>query len=191
MKNLLMSLINKITNIPNKIYPVGSIYMSVNNTSPALLFGGEWERIQDRFLLAAGSSYNAGSTGGEPTHKLSVDEIPSHTHTFSGSTNSTGAHTHSVSGTAASAGSHTHQWKGYMTSSPYGSGAYKVPINGNDTWSPNMVSGGSHTHSVSGTAASAGGHSHSISASISNTGSSSAHNNMPPYLTVYIWKRIS
>ena len=36
------------------IYPVGAIYMSVSSTSPASLFGGTWEQIQNRFLLAAG-----------------------------------------------------------------------------------------------------------------------------------------
>lgn len=51
------------------IYPIGSIYISVNNVSPANLFNcGKWERIEDRFLLAAGSSYTAGSTGGSKTH---------------------------------------------------------------------------------------------------------------------------
>lgn len=57
-------------------YPVGSIYMSVNSTDPSTLFGGSWERIQDRFLLASGNSYGAGSTGG------SADSVVvSHTHT--------------------------------------------------------------------------------------------------------------
>ena len=52
----------------NKLYPVGSIYISVNATNPAELFGGTWEQIKDRFLLAAGNAYAAGSTGGEATH---------------------------------------------------------------------------------------------------------------------------
>lgn len=51
------------------IYPIGSIYMSVNNVSPEVLFGGTWEQIEDRFILAAGSSYSAGSEGGTATHK--------------------------------------------------------------------------------------------------------------------------
>lgn len=50
------------------VYPVGSIYMSVNAADPAALFGGTWERLKDRFLLAAGDTYTAGSTGGEATH---------------------------------------------------------------------------------------------------------------------------
>ena len=47
-----------------KIYPIGSIYMSVNSTSPATLFGGTWEQIKDTFLLASGDTYDSGSTGG-------------------------------------------------------------------------------------------------------------------------------
>lgn len=50
------------------VYPVGSIYMSVNSTSPASLFGGTWERIKDKFLLSAGDSYSAGGTGGVAAH---------------------------------------------------------------------------------------------------------------------------
>lgn len=50
-------------------YPVGAIYMSTVSTSPKTLFGfGTWEQIQDKFLLASGSSYAAGSVGGSATH---------------------------------------------------------------------------------------------------------------------------
>ena len=51
------------------IYPVGSIYMSVNATSPEMLFGGTWVQIEDRFLLASGSSFIAGESGGSESHK--------------------------------------------------------------------------------------------------------------------------
>ena len=64
----------------NKIYPVGSIYMSMNKTDPSTLFGGKWERIQDRFLLAAGSTYVAGTKGGEARHTIQISEMPSHDH---------------------------------------------------------------------------------------------------------------
>lgn len=63
------------------VYPVGSIYLSVNATSPATLFGGTWEQIKGRFLLGASADYPAGSVGGEATHTLTVAEMPSHTHT--------------------------------------------------------------------------------------------------------------
>lgn len=52
------------TNIFDLIYPVGSIYISVNSTNPEVLFGGTWEQIQGRFLLGMSSSYPIGSTGG-------------------------------------------------------------------------------------------------------------------------------
>ena len=65
---------------PCPYYPVGSIYLSVNSTNPGTIFGGSWEQIKDRFLLACGSTYSNGSTGGESTHKLTVDEMPSHNH---------------------------------------------------------------------------------------------------------------
>ncbi len=64
------------------IYPVGSYYWSEKDTSPAALFGGEWTQVKDRFVLAAGSTYKAGATGGEATHKLTVSEMPSHTHSL-------------------------------------------------------------------------------------------------------------
>lgn len=51
-------------NIFDLIYPIGSIYISVNSTNPEVLFGGTWEQIQGRFLLGMNSSYPVGSTGG-------------------------------------------------------------------------------------------------------------------------------
>lgn len=53
-----------VTDLIDVIYPVGSIYMSVNSTSPQTLFGGTWEQIKDTFLLSSGDTYANGSTGG-------------------------------------------------------------------------------------------------------------------------------
>lgn len=61
-------------------YEVGDVFISANATSPAQRFGGTWEQIKDKFLLAAGDTYAAGSTGGEATHKLTKGEMPHHTH---------------------------------------------------------------------------------------------------------------
>ena len=78
------ALSNQVSNIKSTIfddiYPVGSIYMSVNDTNPANLFGGTWTQLKDRFLLGAGSTYTNGSTGGSATQRLSVANLPSHTH---------------------------------------------------------------------------------------------------------------
>lgn len=59
-------------------YPVGAIYISTVSTSPASLFGGTWEQIRGRFLLAADDTYTAGSSGGEAAHALTVNEMPPH-----------------------------------------------------------------------------------------------------------------
>ena len=76
--------------ILNMVYPVGSIYMSVNSTSPATLFGGTWEAIsQGRTLVGVGTgtdingdtmTWTAEATGGEYLHTLTIDEMPSHSH---------------------------------------------------------------------------------------------------------------
>lgn len=70
-------------NIVEQVYPVGSIYLSTIATNPSILFGfGSWERIQDTFLLAAGSQFPAGSIGGEIEHTLTELEMPAHDHEF-------------------------------------------------------------------------------------------------------------
>ena len=141
------------TSIVNMIYPVGSIYMSVNSTSPATLFGGTWTQIKDRFLLSAGSTYTAGATGGSATHTLTVAEMPSHTHTQN-------AHSHST------------RYKGFDLSSD--KEGYMV-LRRNDT--DDGYDGTDTDGAVSTTATN------------QNTGGGGAHNNMPPYLAVYMWKR--
>lgn len=60
--------------------PVGKLWGSDDPTSPASIVGGTWEQIKDRFILAAGDSYAAGSTGGEAAHTLTVNEMPKHDH---------------------------------------------------------------------------------------------------------------
>lgn len=125
--------------IINMIYPVGAIYMSVNAASPATLFGGTWERIQDTFLLAAGSAYAAGATGGEAEHTLAVEEMPSHNHDFTNGVNVMGSSSNAFA-------------------------------SGNGAWAP------------SGTV---------LRTDTIKTGGGQPHNNMPPYLAVYVWKRIS
>lgn len=61
-------------------HPVGSYYWSSESTDPSTLFGGTWEQVKDRFVLAAGDSYAVGATGGEATHTLSYNEMPLHSH---------------------------------------------------------------------------------------------------------------
>lgn len=186
---------SEINHIWETIYPVGSIYMSVNSTSPASLFGGTWVAIQEKFLLGAGSTHTAGSTGGAFSKSISVsgtsgataltvNQMPDHNHYIA-----------ELSGTAAEGGAHTHTyyvtgfsqsdagegdkgsvsdevWTGYQTGNQDGTG----------------VPEGAHSHNVTtlpsytGGAGSGKGHTHSISASGTNDITN-------PYLAVYMWKR--
>ena len=123
--------------ILDNVYPVGSIYMSVNSTNPKNLFGGTWEQIQGKFLLGMDSSYPAGSTGGEATHKLTQGEMPKHNHIIY----------------APNAGG------------PDEGAALGFPeVGSSNTW-------------------------WAAACMTEKTGDNEAHNNMPPYLSVYIWKR--
>lgn len=128
-----------------EMFPVGSIYMSINSTDPASFIGGTWQRIQDTFLLAAGSSYAAGATGGEATHKLTTAELPKHKHE--------GLYWQSIAA-ANQIGLNNDNSTGYQL-----------------TWTGNR--GPNTNHKL-------------ITA---EAGSGTAHNNMPPYLSVYMWKR--
>ena len=126
-----------VSTVLGKVYPVGSIYMSVNSTSPGALFGGTWVQIEDKFLLAAGATYKAGSTGGEATHTLTQGEMPKHNHVIY-YPNAGGPDTGAAIGFPEAGSKNT--W-----------------------WAAACMTG--------------------------QTGGSAAHNNMPPYLAVYVWAR--
>ena len=95
-----------VNDLLNRVYPVGSIYMSAVNVSPASFLGGTWQAIeQGRMLMAAGSSWQAGTTGGAVYHTLTVQEMPAHDH--SATETAAGGHTHGASTGAAGAHSHS------------------------------------------------------------------------------------
>lgn len=119
-------------------YPIGSIYISTNATSPETLFGGTWEQIQGRFLLAADDTYKAGSTGGEATHTLTFDEMPNHKHSI--------PYPNAAGPEEAAIG-------------------YPADSDTNKSWGAEMCK-------------------------TQSAGNSVAHNNMPPYLAVYVWERV-
>lgn len=67
------------------LYPIGSIYMSIQDTNPSVFFGGTWERIAKGKTLVGvdenDSDFNISSkTGGEKEHTLTINEIPKHSH---------------------------------------------------------------------------------------------------------------
>lgn len=140
----------------NRVYPVGSIYISTSSTNPRSYFGvGTWEEIQGKFLLGHSSSYPAGSTGGEASHVLSLNEMPVHNHR----------------NRKLPDGSETYSWgwgNQHRTDVYADTKVYAGTSSGN-----NPVTQQNSTHSTD------------------NAGGGLPHNNMPPYLTVYIWKRIA
>ena len=97
----------------NFCYPIGSLYWSSKSTNPSTLFGGTWTQIKDRFIWAKGDSDTVNATGGAKTVTLTVDNLPSHTHSFtpSGSVSShshgLNNHTHSFT-PSGSVSSHSH-----------------------------------------------------------------------------------
>jgi hypothetical protein len=142
------------TYVLDLIYPIGAIYISTNNINPNSIWGGQWEQIKDRFLLGAGNSYLAGSTGGESKVTLSSTQVP----------NVMGDITLHSGGTATNISSV--------------SGCFSANITNNNSYRNGGDAIGKSADSV--------GIIH-----FDNGGKSESHNNMPPYLTVYIWKRIS
>lgn len=174
-----------------QVYPVGSIYISTTSTNPKVLFGfGTWEAIdQGRMLLSQGTNYSAGSTGGRAEVTLTIKELPAHSHY--GSTTQSGGHSHVAN--TNNAGGHSHSANLNFTSSYRNSGGNLSTTqgtlrvtDGNTQRLPISVdSAGGHTHSVN--INSAGDHSHSIRID----GEGKAFSILPPYLSVYIWKRTS
>ena len=155
MNDVGMPATNTTMALLNMVYPIGAIYLSANSTNPATLFGGTWEQLKDRFLLAAGTSYAAGSTGGTATNTLAVGNLPSHSHTV-------GAHSHGLNSHVHSVGAHSHGLNGHTHSV----GAHAHGLNNHTHTGPSHSHGlNNHTHSIpalSGSAASNGAHSHSL-----------------------------
>ncbi|KAI5503142.1 phage tail repeat-like family [Trichomonas vaginalis G3] len=78
------------TEILQTLYPIGSIYTSMNSTNPASVLGfGTWQQIVDKFLYCANSSKQTGGS-----KKIKEANLPAHTHT--GTTNFSGDHSHSL-----------------------------------------------------------------------------------------------
>lgn len=140
-----------MTSIEN-CYPVGAIYISTANTNPSSTLGfGTWTQIKDRFLLAAGSTYTAGATGGSATVALSKTQVPAVTGTISMHSQAVATNIHDVTGCFSSGLTNDNKYR----------------VGGSETSSADSIG----------------------RIDFNNGGTGAAHNNMPPYLVVYIWKR--
>ena len=175
---------------PIDAWPVGSLFMTFDNTNPAkLLGGGTWVQIKGKYLLAADTGNTVDGTSGVGAHTKNVPLV-AHTHSFT--TGSAGGHTHYVSGTTGDAGFHSHtgttSWGGEHTHTVYGAHI------GGTGWSRHA---GSQYNYGNNTTSSSGGHNHSFTTStagnhnhtIGNTGSGTAFTTISPYITAYVWRR--
>ncbi len=184
VNSLTTSITSSNTNF-DEIYPIGSIYMSVNNTNPSTLFGGTWEQITGYYLYAGntnetgGSNITGAASGETGATALTVNQIPSHTHyipSLSGSTTSNGDHIHNIGadfdGGAASARYTVHSkgptGAGYLKpTSQAGAHTHSITTNANNTGASG--NNASHTHSLNN-------HTHTIN---------------PPFYSLFVFKRIA
>lgn len=157
-----------INNINNTVYPIGSIYMSVNSTSPAALFGGTWEQIENRFLFGASDTILPGTIAGETEHTLTETEMPKHKH--------------APTTKAAEAETNNAYYFSLIRDLNSTSTARRLVARGEDLY---VI--------AADPAASDFGSSKDVNTCeyTAETGGSQPHNNMPPYLAVYIWKRMA
>lgn len=178
-----------------KSYPVGAIYTSTVATSPADLFGGTWEALPEgRVLLAQGTSYPAGQKGGEATHEITTEEMPSHTHTME----TAGAHTHINEFFSQKQGNY---FTGNLNSfnNPNGKNGYIGCYDGfqiGDVASPSSPQWQSRSGDTVknpyhySKAQSSGTHSHTLNATGGKEdGTTQPISLMQPYLSVYMWRR--
>ena len=156
-KTSILNLTNKenSNNVFLKTYPVGSIYISTSSTNPSTIYGGTWERYgQGKTLVGLNESETEFSTinktGGEKTHTLTINEMPSHNHQIGSGDGSNGL----IIGSAPE------------SNILVGVNNYYIKYDG--------VGNGPSTY-----------------LNTYNVGGSSDHNNLQPYITVYMWKRTS
>lgn len=167
-----------------RAYPVGSVYINASNsTNPSTLLGfGTWVSLgAGRCLMGVDTGQtefnSVGKTGGEKTHTLTTDEMPSHNHVVNITTTSNGASSGTIKPLVIDNGGGSDTWHTATgnCSVPGGRQNGACSTGSNNHWIDLHINVPNHTHSVMGSTNSSGGN--------------GAHNNLAPYITVYMWKR--
>lgn len=180
----LSSALDQLNRLAGQLYPIGSIYMNVNNVEPSAIFGGSWERMPSgRMLINSGDGFNLGQIGGEKEHRLTEDELASHSHdvnNINGNTTSTAKLVGKFSSSIRP--------NGDITDVPYRNGfgivskeseyGIHAKDGGNSSPGRNYVIDASHNHTIN------------LNINMLPSGKNQPHNNMPPYIVVNMWKRI-
>lgn len=162
----------KISDLLNMFYPVGSIYETMDSSfDPNKKWGGTWERIKGRVLIGVDENDDdfktANKIGGEKAHKLSVSEMPSHRH--SASEKSLKGGVNNISGQDKTWGLTS---SGIFSNWGDTNGLYSTSRETTAKYKDGFYLDATHTHTIG------------------NTGGENAHNNLQPYITCYIWKRV-
>ncbi len=198
LNNSANSLNEEVNNLNNNdcFYPIGSIYITINDTNPGNTLCGTWEAYSTgRNLIGVGSNgttnYSFNDTGGSSTKTLEIANIPSHSHTIVPSGTISNTFTGTAATTNSSGGhSHTAPWHTSNTeSSGYGMWEKlymgRILINGGSITS---TSAGAHSHTLTATG--------TVNSTFTGTaaytdyqGSATAFSVQNPYITVYMWKR--
>ena len=172
----------------NKMFPVGSVYITATNANPGTFLGGTWAQIaQGRTLIGVGTlgsdTYAAGAMGGAARVTLTTTEMPSHNH---GGNTGGQSSDHSHTGYTSESGWHAHSGAvgGAYGGSYFGSGGFEEGQGAPDWQAVGMGGAGNHTHTVQTYGVSAN-HTHGIP----GEGGGGAHENRMPYLAVYFWQR--
>ena len=189
-----------IAELQNSVFPIGSVIMSATCSTEADVItnygGNAWVQITDKFLMAKGSTYT--TDGGSATVTLTSNNLPPHSHTQQGQiTTSDTTATHKHAFTTNEQGAHTHYLSTNVNDNILRAGLTGINNSGGSIGSTNATtvatkSNGAHTHS--GTTNNGGAsHNHTVtlSGSTGSTGSGTAFDILPPYTTVYVWRRES